>query len=100
MSAKITKTLKGIKFSIRVVPKSSKNQLSLNEDGTIKLKINAPPVDGKANDACIKFLSNILEVNKSDISITSGLKSKTKILEVLGDSNVLYDKILTSLEKE
>lgn len=100
MSAKITKTLKGIKFSIRVVPKSSKNQLSLNEDSTIKLKINAPPVDGKANDACIKFLSNILGVNKSDISITSGLKSKTKILEVLGDSNVLYDKILTSLEKD
>jgi uncharacterized protein (TIGR00251 family) len=100
LSVKITKTSNGIKFAIRVVPKSSKNVVSLTEDGTIKVKINAPPVDGKANEACIKFLAKLLEVPKSKVSITSGLKAKTKILEASGDPDTLTEKLLQSVQKD
>ena len=66
------------------------------DEGVVKLKINAPPIDGKANMACIKFLSDIFNVSKSQISIVSGDKSKTKVIEVLGDPEILA-KILSEL---
>ena len=100
MLANISKTPDGIKFDIRVIPKSSRNELSLMEDGTIKVKINAPPVDGKANAACIKLFSGILNVSKSKIQIVTGLKSKTKQVEVTGNSDVLCKNLIDSLKSE
>ncbi len=100
MLAKVSKTAEGIKFAVRVIPKSSKNMLSLMEDGTIKLKINAPPVDGKANAACIKLLSDVLDLAKSKVKIVSGLKSKTKQVEAIGDADLLYKKLIDSLQPE
>ena len=96
MTVKITRLSNGIRFNLRVVPKSSKNILSVMDEGVVKLKINAPPIDGKANMACIKFLSDIFNVSKSQISIVSGDKSKTKVIEVLGDPEILA-KILSEL---
>ena len=98
MTVKITRLSNGIRFNLRVVPKSSKNILSVIDEGVVKLKINAPPIDGKANLACIKFLSDVFNVSKSQISIVSGDKSKTKVIEVLGDPEILA-KILSELLK-
>ena len=96
MTVKITRLSNGIRFNLRVVPKSSKNILTVMDEGVVKLKINAPPIDGKANLACIKFLSDVFNVSKSQISIVSGDKSKTKVIEVLGEPEILA-KILTEL---
>lgn len=98
MTVKITRLSNGIRFNLRVVPKSSKNILSVMDEGVVKLKINAPPIDGKANLACIKFLSDIFNVSKSQISIVSGDKSKTKVIEVSGEPEILA-KILSELLK-
>jgi len=96
LTVKITRLSNGIRFNLRVVPKSSKNILTVMDEGVVKLKINAPPIDGKANLACIKFLSDVFNVSKSQISIVSGDKSKTKVIEVLGEPEILA-KILTEL---
>lgn len=93
MSVNILKTDNGIKFSVHVVPKSSKNMLSLMEDGIIKLKIKAPPVDGKANKACEEFIADCLGVSKSQVKIVSGFQSKTKLVEVLGNPEYLTSLI-------
>ena len=71
------------------MPKSSKNLLSLMEDGTIKLKIKAAPVDGKANKACEEFIADYLSVSKSQVKVVAGFQSKTKLVEVLGDAEKL-----------
>lgn len=94
MPVKVIKTNNGIKFSICVVPKSSKNLLSVMEDGIIKLKINASPIEGKANEACVKYIADILGIAKSKVKIISGFKSKTKLIEIDGDSEVLYNRII------
>ncbi|MGD9580588.1 MAG: DUF167 domain-containing protein [Vampirovibrionia bacterium] len=97
MSAKITKLDSGIRFNIRVVPKSSHNNLSVMDEGVVKLKINAPPVDGKANQACVKFLASVFSVSKSQVNIVTGLKSKTKIVEIFGNPEeleVILNKVL------
>lgn len=100
MSVKITKTSDGIKFSVRVVPKSSRNNISALDENSFKLKITAPPVDGKANEACENFVSDILSVAKSKVKIVSGQKSKSKIIEVKGDPNELCKKLLGAIEPE
>lgn len=100
LSVKVSKTSTGIKFSIRVIPKSSVNSLSEMDEGIVKVKITAPPVEGKANVACIKYLADVLGVAKSSVNIVSGLKSKTKLIEVTGDSELLCDRLIRMLQDE
>ena len=50
----------------------------------LKLSLTAPPVEGRANDACIEFLANLLEVPRSSITIASGQTSRRKVIRVAG----------------
>ena len=52
----------------------------------LKLSITAPPVDGKANDACIEFFSKLLRIPRSSITIASGQNSRNKVIRVAGIS--------------
>jgi hypothetical protein len=70
------------KLSIRVIPNASKNEVAGKEGGTWKIRLAAPPVDGKANEALVEFLSDVLDVPKGAIEIVRGHASKQKILEV------------------
>ncbi|OGH91825.1 MAG: YggU family protein [Candidatus Magasanikbacteria bacterium RIFOXYC2_FULL_39_8] len=70
-------------LSIRVLPRSSRNEIvGEMADGTLKVKLTAPPVDGKANRALIELLSEYFDVPKSKIKIVRGLTSKNKIIEI------------------
>ncbi|MBT4547141.1 MAG: DUF167 domain-containing protein [Candidatus Magasanikbacteria bacterium] len=71
------------KIKIKVLPRSSKNEI-VGElpDGTIKIKLKAPPIDGEANTELIKFLSKEWKVSKSSIRILKGKTSKTKLVEI------------------
>jgi len=70
-------------FNIRVLPRSSRNEV-VGElaDGTLKVKLTAPPVDGKANEALVELLSDYYNVPKNKITIRKGLRSKSKIVEI------------------
>ncbi|MFA6424153.1 MAG: DUF167 domain-containing protein [Candidatus Magasanikbacteria bacterium] len=71
------------KLKIRVLPRSSKNEvIGKMSDGTLKIKLTAPPVDGKANDALIKLLADYFNISKSKIKIVSGNTSKNKMIEI------------------
>lgn len=65
---------------VRVIPNSSKNELIENEDGTIKVKLTAPPVDGKANKCLVEFLSKTFSVPKTSIEVIKGQTSKDKVI--------------------
>jgi len=65
---------------LRVQPKASKDEFSEVLEDRIKLRITAPPVDGKANKHLLKFLSKIFKVPKSNISIKSGETGRNKHL--------------------
>ena len=63
----------GSAISVRITPRSNKNEIvSIMEDGVVKIKLTAPPVDGKANDALVKFLAETLNVSKSRVEIVAG----------------------------
>jgi uncharacterized protein (TIGR00251 family) len=73
-----------MKIKIRVLPRSSKNEVvGKMADGTLKIKLTAPPVDGKANDALIKLLSEYFNQPKNKIKIVAGATSKNKVVELL-----------------
>lgn len=70
------KTLK-----IKLIPKSSKNSIEGYIDDQLKVKVTAPAVDNKANEALIKLLAKEFKIPKSSIRIIKGKKSKNKIIE-------------------
>jgi len=80
----VRKTDRGVAFRIRVLPRSSKCELAGIHGDALKIRITAPPVEGRANEECIRFLSALLKVKRSDIAIAAGRKSKNKRVTVAG----------------
>ena len=74
----IQENKKGLVFKIKVQPKASKTSLAGLFGDSLKIRLNAPPVDGAANKACIVYLSKKLGVPKTSLSIISGLKAREK----------------------
>ena len=69
----------GLMVTFKIVPNSSKNEI-IKTDATIKIKITAQPVDGKANKALIEFLSKQFKIPKTSIEILRGETSKEKTI--------------------
>ena len=79
---KFSKRDGAIIFNVRVVPNSSKSEIIGEFDGSLKIKIAAPPVDGAANAELIKVLAKKLGVAKSAIEIIGGQSSKNKQMKI------------------
>jgi hypothetical protein len=90
---KITKLENGIKLSVKIVPNSSRCEIAGIVEESLKIKLDVPPVEGKANEKCIKFLSKVLGVPKTSINIVCGETSKNKILFIKGDAEELSSKL-------
>ena len=71
-------------FDIAVAPKSSRSKISLGADNAIKVYLNSPPIDGKANTELITLFSKKLRIPKSNITILSGEKGKKKRIAIEG----------------
>ena len=73
-----------ISFVIRVIPRASKSEIVGELEGSLKIRISAPPVDGAANDEVVRLLAKAFGVGKSNVSIVAGETSKTKRIRVAG----------------
>ena len=71
-------------IKVRVLPRSSRNQIIGSDDGVFRVKLTAPPVEGKANRALKEFLSKKLGVAKGSIEIVSGEWSRQKSVRIHG----------------
>ena len=69
-------------LNVKVIPNSKKAQV-LMEKGVLKVHVNAPAVDGKANKILIDILSDFLKVKKNRIRILKGEKSRLKQIEII-----------------
>lgn len=78
------------------MPRASKTEIAGEMDGALKVRVASPPVDGAANSELIKFLAKTLEISKSEIEITGGQTSKSKLIKARG---VKAEKLLNLLEK-
>lgn len=71
-------------LSVRVLPRSSKNEILGQQAGIYRIKLTAPAVEGKANKALIAFLAKRLGLAKTEIQIVSGERARTKTLRIHG----------------
>ncbi len=72
------------RITVQVQPNASENKVARFEGGVWHLRIAAPPIKGKANRELIKFLSDILGVSKSNLTIEKGVTSKRKVIAIKG----------------
>jgi len=80
----IRDTPHGATFAVRVQPRARKNAI-LGEIGeALKLALTAPPIEGRANEACIAFLAEFLKVPRSSVTIAAGQTSRNKVVRVRG----------------
>jgi uncharacterized protein (TIGR00251 family) len=73
-----------VTISVRVQPKASRTELAGAHGDALKIRLAAPPVDGEANQECVRFLARTLGVARSAVEIVSGHASKTKVVRVAG----------------
>lgn len=80
----IRETADGAVFRIRVVPRASRSEAAGIQGDALRLRITAPPVEGKANDECIRLLAEILGVKRTQVTIVAGHTARTKTVAVEG----------------
>jgi uncharacterized protein (TIGR00251 family) len=73
-----------VTFAVKVHPRAKRNAITGEVGGALKVSLTAPPVDGKANDACIEFFAKLLEVPRSSVTIAAGQTSRNKVIRVDG----------------
>jgi uncharacterized protein (TIGR00251 family) len=91
----------GAALAVRITPRARRNEIyAILDDGTVKIHLTAPPVEGKANSELIKFLAKVLDVPIKHVEIVAGTGRRDKIISVLNlDASLLHQKILENLGK-
>jgi uncharacterized protein len=79
---RLRESKKGLTFDIQVIPHASRAEIAGVQEGAFKVKVTAPPVEGAANEACIKLLARELGLKKNQMEISSGAKSRKKTVLV------------------
>lgn len=78
----LSMTKAGYRIAVQVSPNAKKTEIVSSDGEALRIKLQAQPVDGKANDALIQFIAKKLRVPKKSVSITHGLTAKRKLLEI------------------
>ena len=84
-------------FSVRVQPRASKDEIAGEMGGALKVRLRAPAVENRANDALIEYLAQLLKTPRSAVRILSGDRSRTKRIEIRG---VTRQQLETLLKEE
>jgi uncharacterized protein len=85
----------GVTFAVKVHPRARKNAITGELGNALKISLTSPPVEGRANEACIEFLANLLKVPRSSVTIASGQTSRQKVIRVSGLSAEELHKRIT-----
>lgn len=72
-----------IRLAVQITPNAKQTEVIGVLDDALKLKLQAQPIEGKANEALVKFLAKTLGVSRSAVTITHGLSNKKKLIEVV-----------------
>jgi uncharacterized protein len=77
-------TSDGVTFAVKVHPRAKKNAITGEVGEALKLSLTTPPVEGRANDACIEFFANLLDVPRASVTIAAGQHTRHKIIRIRG----------------
>ena len=74
----------GVTFEVRIHPRARKNAITGELGDALKISLTTPPIEGRANEACIDFFAKLLKVPRSSVTIASGQTSRNKVIRVVG----------------
>jgi len=80
----ITATKTGVMLSVHACPRAAQDQVQGLHGDAVKIRLRSPPVDGKANEALIAFLSQVLDVPARDLTIVAGHSTRRKRVAIAG----------------
>jgi uncharacterized protein (TIGR00251 family) len=80
----VQQTGDAISFAVKIHPRAKKNAITGVLGDALQVSLTAPPVEGRANEACIEFFAKLLKVPRSSVTIASGQKSRRKLIRVAG----------------
>lgn len=73
---------RGVRVTVQITPNAKKSEVIGVLEDALKIKLQAQPIEGKANEALIRYLADTLDIPKSAVAITHGHTSKRKIIEI------------------
>ena len=82
------------RITVKVHPRAKRSALGGRLGDAWKLDLAAPPVDGKANDECVRFFAELARVPRARVSIVLGATSRTKVIEIAGVPQDQLTKLL------
>lgn len=80
----IKDTASGATFAVKIHPRAKNNAITGEVGDALKLALTAPPVEGRANEACVQLLAELLRVSRSSVTIAAGQSSRNKVIRVAG----------------
>jgi uncharacterized protein (TIGR00251 family) len=83
---KVLDSSHGVTFPVKVHPRAKKDAITGEVGDSLKVSLTTPPVEGRANQACIEFFAKLLKVPRSSVTIATGQTSRNKIICVTGVS--------------
>lgn len=97
----ITDARSGAALTVKIVPKASRTEIvGIEPDGTLKIRLTAPPVEGKANEELIAFLAQLLEAIPAQLEIVAGHNTREKLISVFDLTTIeVEERIRAHLEK-
>jgi uncharacterized protein len=84
MTLDVRTLARGVRFDVRVQPRASRSEVAGEQEGALRVRLAAPPVNGAANDALVELLAKLLHVAKRDVRIVTGATSRRKLVEIDG----------------
>jgi uncharacterized protein (TIGR00251 family) len=92
----------GSAMAVHVTPRSRQNELTgISSDGTLRVRLSAPPVEGSANKALLELLARILGVRVHNLEIIAGEKGKDKIVSVVDlDAHTVEERVKKYLKEK
>ena len=89
----------GASLAVRVTPRASTNEIvEILDDGTIRVRLTAPPADKESNAALLSFLAAVLGVDAARLEIVAGLTGRDKLVAVLDlDAEAVHQRIISQL---
>ncbi|HYM76301.1 MAG TPA: DUF167 domain-containing protein [Candidatus Dormibacteraeota bacterium] len=84
MVISLQESARGVTFAVKVHPRAKKNAITGKLGDALKVSLTTPPVEGRANEACIEFFAKLLKVPRSSVTIASGQTSRNKVVRISG----------------
>lgn len=96
---RISDTPQGATFAVKVHPRARHNALAGEVGEALKVALTAPPVAGRANEACVEFLAELLRVPRSSVTIVAGQGSRNKVVRIAGVTAAQVRSVLAGSKK-